>query len=716
MKIKALYSVLFFLFSISSTLMAWEPVKSKMITEWGEKVTPENVWQSYPRPQLKRERWKNLNGIWECEVTSKNVSENKNYSKEILVPFCYESSLSGIAKEFKPENKLWYKRTFTIDKTWKSNNILLHFGAVDYNCFIFVNGKKIGQHVGGNNAFYVDITDAVKIGSTNELIITVTDPTDTESCTRGKQSLNPRGIWYTPVSGIWKTVWIEPVPKTYIKSICPTSDIHSGRVDFEIDITNAKGNEIVSIQVFDNDSKVAEYNGNANDAHVVIPEPILWSPSTPKLYDLKVSLSKGSKEIDSVVSYCALREVTKIKDECGNSQLALNGETLFQYGPLDQGWWPDGLLTPPSEEAMLYDMIQIKKMGFNMIRKHIKVEPELYYYYADSLGIMIWQDMPSGFSASNAKQEHVAAASTKDWDAPTEHVNQWKYEYHEMIENLKFFPCITTWVVFNEGWGQFRTEEMTEYAYELDRSRIINAVTGWADRNVGDMYDIHNYPSTSMKLKHECNGRISALGEFGGLSYSVPNHVWDTNKSWGYRNMDANLELMNNYLRLVYDLEGLIAHGLNAAVYTQTSDVEIEVNGLMTYDRAITKLNPQILNILHSRLYSQKPLNWRPLVERKSEGRLKLAGGETGEWTESFTFDGREQKFSLWISGNVKAQVLLNGKLIFDGPVRQTRNYNHFNISDYNHCFQQGENKIEFILKSTTPKRETIFDYSITTY
>ena len=701
--------------SLSS--MAWTPAGDRIKTTWGENLTPETAWRSYPRPQLKRTEWQNLNGLWECEVTSQDVQmKDVAFGKEILVPFCIESSLSGLAEQFRPEDRLWYRREFTVAHEWKGKKIKLHFGAVDYACEVFVNGKPVGKHVGGNNAFYFDVTGAVKAGKKNILTVAVTDPTDAATDTRGKQILNPRGIWYTAVSGIWKTVWLEPVSATSMKQVVPQTSA-DGNVRFDIALEGADGTETVRINVLDGGKVVASYDGGVDKAALKIPSPELWTPDTPKLYQSTLELVRKGKVIDRAESYLALREVSIKPDGFGNNRFALNDEILFQYGPLDQGWWPDGLLTPPSEEAMLYDMVQLKKMGFNMLRKHIKVEPELYYYYADSLGLMVWQDMPSGFESAKAAQQHVGSGWEKDWDAPESHAAQWKYEFNEMYENLRFFPSITTWVVFNEGWGQFRTAENVAFVKNLDPTRIINGVTGWTDRKVGDIYDIHNYPSTSFKLASECNGRISVLGEFGGLSLNVPGHTWAQNNGWGYRNMDQSVELANNYYRLVYDLESAAAQGLSAAVYTQTSDVEVELNGFMTYDRKVSKIDERMMNLVNSRLYNVKPAAMRTIVERKSAGRIEnIAPKATVSYSEKFVCDSKPEGLSLWLSGNVNVKVSLNGVIVYDGPVRQTRSYNQFNISDYIKDLKKGENVIDFEMTGTQPKSPTSFDFSITAY
>ena len=368
---------------LPSSLSAYEPAGDGLITRWGKEVTPENAWRSYPRPRLERSQWLNLNGIWNCSVTPSSADiTDAAFDREILVPFCIESSLSGIAEAFTPDDRLWYKREFTLDPAWKGRNIILHFGAVDYQCEVFVDGKPVGTHTGGNNAFSFDITRALKGRGPHTLVVSVTDPTDTTPATRGKQKLKPNGIWYTPVSGIWKTVWIEPVGSAYIENVMPQADVDSRTVTFSFSAKGLKGGESVKVVVKDGTAEIASAEGLVSEPlTVAVPDACLWTPSSPKLYGVEISLMSKGREVDHAESYFAMREVSKMKDGMGYERFALNGTPLFQFGPLDQGWWPDGLLTPPSEEAMLWDMVQLKNMGFNTLRKHIKVEPELYYYY-----------------------------------------------------------------------------------------------------------------------------------------------------------------------------------------------------------------------------------------------------------------------------------------------------------------------------------------------
>ena len=428
-----------------------------------------------------------------------------------------------------------------------------------------------------------------------------------------------------------------------------------------------------------------------------------------------------------------MRKVDVCKDECGYNRICLNNQPIFQYGPLDQGWWPDGLLTPPSEEAMLWDMVQLKKMGFNMIRKHIKVEPEQYYYYADSLGLMMWQDMVSGFATSRKKEEHVNPLATTDWNAPEEHTRQWQKEMFEMIDRLRFYPCITTWVVFNEGWGQHNTVEIVNKVIKYDDTRLINGVTGWTDRGVGDMYDVHNYPVTSMILPENNGNRISVLGEFGGYGWAIKEHIWNPNmRNWGYKNIDGAMALIDSYGRLVYDLETLIAQGLSAAVYTQTTDVEGEVNGLITYDRKVTKIPEGLLHLMHNRLYEITPAKAVTLIADSQNGskntRLVSLNGQELKMTSlpfecpprstvvseaTFKVDKDFNHLSLWLNVAGEAKIWLNGVEVFAQEAKQTRQYNQYNISDYSRYLRKGSNLLKIEVKDSKKMR---FDYGLRAY
>lgn len=714
---------------------AASPKENRMKTVWADKVTSENVWQSYPRPQLQRSQWMNLNGLWQYAVTTQDTPKKEvKFEGQILVPFAIESSLSGVQRSFLPTEKLWYQRNFTLDDAWKGKTVILHFGAVDYECQVWVNNKLAGIHKGGNNPFSFDVTKLLRKGGSQLVEVAVIDPTDTESISRGKQQLEPKGIWYSPVSGIWQTVWLEAVNSTHILQVLPTADIHKKTVSLDISVAKAKGGEKVKVELLDEGKVVGTTEQKlASKIEMEVPEAVLWSPSSPKLYHLNIELLSQGQVIDQVKSYFAMREVSIRKDKCGYQRICLNGDPIFQYGTLDQGWWPDGLLTPPSEEAMLWDMVQLKNMGFNTIRKHIKVEPEQYYYYADSLGLMMWQDMVSGFSTERKDEEHIKPNAQTDWNAPASHTNQWQQEMFEMIDRLRFYSCITTWVIFNEGWGQHNTVEIVEKVMEYDKSRIIDGVTGWTDRGVGHMYDVHNYPSASMILP-ACNGnRISVLGEFGGYGWAIKEHLWNPGmRNWGYKNIDGAMALMDNYGRLVYDLETLIAQGLSAAIYTQTTDVEGEVNGLITYDRKVIKIPEGLLHIMHDRLYHVNPAKVITLVPDAQNGsavsRAVSLNGQESKMTSlpfdcpprseivsetSFDVNDEFSHLSLWVRATGDVKVWLNGVEVFSQEVKQTRQYNQYNISNYCRYLRKGKNELKIEVRET---KKMSFDFGLRAY
>ena len=714
--------------------MAWTPQGDKIKTEWAEKVTPQNVWQNYPRPQLKRTEWTNLNGLWQYAVTDMTVEKKKvKFQGEILVPFSIESSLSGVAQTFTPENKLWYRREFTVADQSNDKVTILHFGAVDYECNVWVNDKLVGNHKGGNNPFSFDITKYLKRKGPQVLELSVVDPTDTESITRGKQQLNQRGIWYTPVSGIWQTVWMETVEESHIVSILPQANISKNTVTLHFDIAEKERRQDLNIRILDGQKVLANINERVNDKiEIKLPETILWTPETPKLYTIKAELVEKNVILDRVESYFAMREVSTVTDDKGYRRVGLNGKAIFQWGTLDQGWWPDGLLTPPSAEAMLWDMVQLKNMGFNTIRKHIKVEPALYYYYADSLGIMMWQDMPSGYATQRQKVEFLDSESKEDWNAPADVAAQRQKELNEMIDNLRFFPSITTWVIFNEGWGQHNTKAITAWAQQKDPTRLINAVSGWTERYVGNFYDIHNYPATSMIFPQYCGNRISVLGEFGGLGLPVKEHLWNPNmRNWGYKNMDGSVDFVNDYSRLIYDLETLIAQGLSAAIYTQTTDVEGEVNGLITYDRKVIKLPAPFLNILHSRLFKTPAAKTVTLIADSQNGPQQdreitlngvkqtvktpytIKGDATVTAVHKFKTDKLFANLSLWLNVNDYAKVKLNGVTVLDQPVRYTRHYNQYNISNFASYLIKGENILEIEVSQKENGKNMEFDFGL---
>lgn len=722
----------------------YTPVKGKLMTSWGETITPENAWREYPRPQLKRAKWQNLNGLWEYAIIAKDASKPSQFQGTILVPFAVESALSGVSKSVLPEQKLWYRRSFEIPQNWTGQSIVLHFEAVDWETSVWVNGKLARTHKGGSTAFAIDITKFLKKGK-QELVVSVWDPTDQGDQPRGKQVLDPKGIWYTPVTGIWQTVWMEPVSPSFIRSVYPVADIDHNKVSIQKDIWGLKGGEQLQVKVSYNKQTVVEKSFPAtDDISLDIPSPKLWSPDSPELYQVELSLSKGGKVLDQVESYFAMRKVSISKDEFGYLRLQLNNQTVFQYGTLDQGWWPDGLLTPPSTEAMRYDMEILKQMGFNMLRKHIKVEPALYYYYADSMGLLIWQDMVSGFETEKRNVQHVRWDAPTDWARPTESALQVQSEMKEEMDQLKFFPSIVTWVIFNEGWGQFDTKRLVEWSMNYDKTRVIDGVSGWMDQNCGNMYDVHQYPGPGMEPAELNPGRVMTLGEFGGLGLPIENHLWNPNmRNWGYRIYSSVPELIKEYGKLMYNLYPMRSKGLSAAVYTQTTDVEGEVNGLMTYDRKVIKIDPELLRILHAPLYApitKKAENLLADSEIKSQVIRFTKTKPEGNWTINPDFSKFEskngpielrKKESVWaantfdlkeIPAGISLKILaygdvtvyLNGQKVLNRKIIGKRHYEDFNITGVKGYLRKGKNVIA--IEAPEFELDAPFDFGVYTY
>jgi len=613
---KITLSTILLCFSIALFAQKWAPAGNKLKTQWAEKVTPQNVWQEYPRPQFERSNWMNLNGLWQYSVVKNNEVQPKKFQGNILIPFCVESSLSGVASEVKPDDRIWYKRNFTVPSDWNGKNVILNFEAVDYATTVWVNGMIVGSHLGAYDRFSFDVTEFLREKGPQELVVSVTDPSSAGPQPRGKQQLSQQGIWYTPVSGIWQTVWLEAVsPEAFLKEVKITPDIDSKSVTI-IPLLNKplKPDFKVKISVSSNGQVVAGIDIIADkEAVLKIEKPELWSPDSPKLYDLSLTLTNASGEvIDRVNSYFGMRKIS-LGDLNGTKYLFLNNEPLFQYGPLDQGWWPDGLYTPPSDEAMKYDIEVTKQLGFNMIRKHIKVEPDRWYYHCDKLGMLVWQDMPSGMviipEEGKERPAHVQHVGRNDPDlnVRTEDAAQYELELRRMIDIHYNSPAIVVWVPFNEGWGQYATCRIAKMVKDFDPTRLVDAVTGWALRPCGDLYDIHTYqievlvPPTSLD-------RASVIGEYGGIGYPIKDHLWNPEmRNWGYQTYQSEKELFDAY-KYKFDqiVEMKKMKGLSAAVYTQTTDVEGEVNGLMTYDRKVIKFPVEKLKEIHSALFEKK--------------------------------------------------------------------------------------------------------------
>ena len=572
----------------SSTFAQWKPAGDKIKTSWGEQLDPKNVLPEYPRPIMERNDWKNLNGLWKYAITQKGNPAPAAYQGDILVPFAVESSLSGVGKMINEKEELWYQRTFDVPSAWRGKQILLHFGAVDWKAEVWVNDVKVGEHTGGFTPFYFDITSVLNKGN-NDLVVKVWDPSDRGEQPRGKQIANPHGIWYTPVTGIWQTVWLEPVATQYITNLKTTPDIDNNSVKVEV-AANTTSADKVEVKVFDGKNLVAK-GAALNGVPVELAMPAnakLWSPDSPFLYNMEVTLYKDGKAIDQVKSYTAMRKYSIRKGQNGITRLQLNNKDYFQFGPLDQGWWPDGLYTAPTDEALVYDLKKTKDFGYNMVRKHVKVEPARWYTHCDQLGLIVWQDMPNGGPSPQWQARNYFNGTEVIRSAASE--ANYRKEWKEIIDCLYSYPSIAVWVPFNEAWGQFKTPEIVAWTKEYDPSRLVNPASGGNHYTCGDILDLHHYPGPNMFLYDP--RRATVLGEYGGIGLVVEGNTWvNDKKNWGYVKFNTSDEVTNEYIKYGKHLLELIRKGFSAAVYTQTTDVEGEINGLMTYDRKVIKMN-----------------------------------------------------------------------------------------------------------------------------
>lgn len=596
----------------------WKPVPGKISTEWAAKVNPSNPLPEYPRPQMVRKNWVNLNGLWKYAILPKGTDQiPTSYAGQILVPFAVESSLSGVGKTVGAEQVLWYNRSIDVPSKMTGGKLLLHFGAVDWLCKVYVNGKLAGEHSGGYDPFYFDITSLIKKGAKQQIAVQVWDPTDEGPQPTGKQMKKPHGIWYTPVTGIWQTVWLEAVPETYIDVIKPTPDIDQKILNVSVDVKNFKAGDELSISAWDGARMIAEHKQTIAEQGKLyalpIASPKLWTPARPFLYDLKVSVARKGKKIDETSSYFAMRKISVKKDAAGIQRMLLNNEFVFHYGTLDQGWWPDGLYTAPTDEALKFDVVKTKDLGFNMIRKHIKVEPARWYYHCDKLGMLVWQDMPSGDIYPFDWDARIGQVSGKPQDKLRTEASEKSYrtEWNRIMDALHHFPSIVMWVPFNEAWGQFKTVEITEWTMKKDPSRLVNSASGGNYFPVGHIADLHNYPDPAMPAPNVFGDKmVLVLGEFGGLGLPVEGHTWLDKGNWGYKSYKNKEDLFAQYTKSINAMPNLIRLGLSAAVYTQTTDVEIETNGLFTYDRKVLKMPLDGMYKLHQQLYDTSLVKW----------------------------------------------------------------------------------------------------------
>jgi len=583
------------LFSVSLCAQDWRPVPGKIMTRWADKVDPNAPLPEYPRPQMVRLDWVNLNGLWDYSIQPLDGITPDKWDGKILVPYPVESALSGVRKPLTKMQKLWYRRTFKAPNLAGGKRLLLHFGAVNWEAKVSVNGKPAGDHRGGYDPFTFDITDEVKSASDNEIIISVSYPTNSYQ-PKGKQNFNkfakPGGIAYTACSGIWQTVWIEPVEAVYIKSVKFTPDVKAGLLRLRVSATDGGEAGKVEAVGLDDTVKFGSANGKLEEDFVLpVPNAKLWSPENPHLYTLKLSLGR-----DTVTCYFAMRDISIGRDEKGFARTMLNGKFVFQSGPLDQGYWPDGLYTAPTDEALRFDIEEMKKLGFNMVRKHLKVEPDRWYYWCDKLGLMVWQDMPNGNGGKAASKEQDGVVNSPIGAL------QFESELKCMIDTHYNHPCIILWTIFNEGWGQYEVPRLTKWVKAMDPSRLVNSTSGWYDQHVGDLVDAHRYPGPACPPAE--SGRAAVLGEYGGLGLGVLGHAWVDSATWGYRSTSGPRQLTRKYLdlwRKVWQLKEKA--GLCATVYTQLTDVETECNGLLTYDRAVEKVDvQQVSEAQHGRI------------------------------------------------------------------------------------------------------------------
>ncbi len=731
LRFHSLFSVLViaFTWTTSAAELAWSPGAGPLRTRWAKNVSPGKSHPEYPRPQMQRDRWMNLNGLWEFSLTGKEAPQPQSFSQKILVPFPVESSLSGVMTNVTENMRIWYRRTFDLPRKWREQRVLLHFGAVDFETMVWVNGKKIGEHRGGYDPFSFDITGAVDFSERNEIVVPVWDPTDAGPYARGKQVRKPdQGIFYTATSGIWQTVWLEPVTQSSIEKLEITPDLDAGSLRINATVRGTAADLEINVK------GAATVKGKAGTEIVVpIKNPRLWAPEHPFLYDLKITLKEGRRKMDSVKSYFGMRKVSLARDDKGVLRIFLNNNPYFMVGPLDQGFWPDGLYTAPTDEALRSDIEITKKLGFNMARKHVKVEPERWYYWTDKLGLLVWQDMPSG--------DKFIQPNDPDIQRTPESAKQFETELKALIDSHENHPSIVMWVVFNEGWGQYDTARVTKWTKEYDPTRLVNNASGWADRKVGDVNDMHKYPGPGSPEPEPA--RAAVLGEFGGLGFKVDGHTW-AGRTWGYRGMESVEKLTRQYLKLmsgVYDLKEKA--GLSAAVYTQTTDVEYEGNGLLTYDREVVKMDrtavaeanrghvppmPQLKTLVPTA--KDTPVLWRYTMESPPNGwfapdfdasswKEGPAGfgtrGTPGavvrtEWNGKDIWLRREFQLAnekiggaqLLMHHDEDAEVYLNGVLAVSAP-QWTSDYEEVEIRpEARTALRQGKNVIAIHCKQTT--------------
>ena len=586
-------------------------------TRWFNEVDRSCPLSEYPRPQLRRSDWLCLNGPWEYAFTKDTQEIPQTFDGTITVPFSPESELSGVCRKLQPDELLWYRRSVTLPESFAGKRCILHFGAVDWQSVVYVNGVKAAEHTGGYCPFSIDITDLLHDGE-NAIVVRVYDPTDAGWQNRGKQSLHSHGFWYTGTSGIWQTVWMEPVCAAYVCSIRMLPDIDAGEVRLSASLSEEAD---LFVRVKAGDDVVFEGAVSTDDAHIPVPDAHLWSPEDPFLYDLELEVRKDGETLDRVSSYFGMRKFST-ETVNGVTRLFLNNQPYFQRGLLDQGYFPDGGLTPPTDEAMLYDIRKMKELGFNMLRKHIKVDLARWYYHCDRLGMLVWQDMVSGgqwignfyagvvpnligacprLTPFTVKDDHYKRFSREkpEWR------EQFEAELREMLDTLMNCVSIYCWVPFNEAWGQFDAVRIAGAVKAYDPSRIVDHASGWYDQGAGDVMSMHKYILPVPKIRPD--KRAFVISEFGGYSQVIDGHVWNKKKSFGYLMYRSKRTLTEAYRKLIEkQIIPLIPKYLSGFVYTQVTDVEFEVNGILTYDREIVKIDEDTLKSLNDKMQYRK--------------------------------------------------------------------------------------------------------------
>lgn len=591
-KLLLLFLLLPFVIPVSLFAQKWEMKQARIMTPWAEQIDPKNVLGEYPRPQMMRPTWTNLNGVWDfTKVDDMTYNSSQKYDQKILVPFPMESAISGIMNTDHMENRgkvFAYRRQFSVPNK-KGEELLLHFGAVDWKCVVYVNGQKVGEHKGGFDPFYFNITDAIDVKKRNqEICVFVQDYQEFGGYPHGKQKIGEKIIWYTPATGIWQTVWLESVSRTHIEKLVIRPNIDDETVNIKVLAENSSSETKATIKVYDGQNLISTINDVAIgiETAISIPETKLWSPESPFLYDLKVELYNGGKVSDKVDSYFGMRKIS-VEYFNGHPTMFLNNKHYFHYGVLDQGYWPDGIYTAPTDEALKFDLVKTKEFGMNMSRKHIKVEPARWYYHCDKMGILVWQDIPNPGFGEKGK------IMGEDMDIR----ENFHDEMIRIMKSLENHPSIVLWTVYNESWGQpdeKTSKHSVDIAREVDPYRLISIASGWNDYEYGDIKDTHWYPQPNV-LPNPVNKRASVCGEYGGITLLVDGHRWIGGSDMKYTQVYSPEELKNTFVNFVDQILGLQANGLCAAVYTQITDVEDEENGLITYDRKVVKVNEKQL-------------------------------------------------------------------------------------------------------------------------